>query len=151
MVVGKDRNDPICGTADDYLRRIKRTLPVELIELKEAPLKRSASPEQVMATEAERIERAIGPNDRVVALDRAGVALTSEDISSRLDRAMQSGCSALTLIVGGPSGLHRSILERADERWSLSALTLPHRIARLVIAEQVYRACTILRGEPYHK
>lgn len=151
IVVGRDRGDPLVEAADAYLARIERFLSVEVHELKEVPLRKSVSAEQVMRAEAERIERALGPHDRVIALDRQGRSLTSEELAARLERARDQALPGWSLVIGGPSGLHPRLLERAHERWSLSALTLPHRLARLVVSEQLYRACSILRGEPYHK
>lgn len=150
-MVGRDRQDPLVEAADEYLSRVHRTMPIELVELKEVPLRKSSSPDLVMAAEADRIRRALGRNDRVVALDRKGRTLSSEALAERLKDAMNSGRGALTLVIGGPSGLHSEFLEGVHERWSLSTFTLPHRIARLVLCEQLYRACSILRGEPYHK
>lgn len=126
-------------------------MATEVVELKEVPLRKSSSKEQVMALEGERIQQALGERDRVVALDRRGRAMTSEELARWLDRTMQAGLGALSLVIGGPSGLHPAFVEGVDERWSLSPLTLPHRIARLVVCEQIYRACSILRNEPYHK
>ena len=85
---------------------------------------------------------------KVVALDRPGEMLDSVALSRRLPGwATPQG----TLLLGGPLGLHRELLDEADERWSLSALPLPHELARVVVAEQIYRALTLLRGVPYHK
>ena len=151
IVVGRDRNDPICQVADQYLGRVRHVMAVETLEIKEAPLRRHSSVDQVMLDEATRIEKVIGPRERLVVLDRKGRSLSSEQLADRLEDAQNRGVAALTFVIGGPSGLHSRLVERASEAWSLSALTLPHRVARLVICEQLYRACSILRGEPYHK
>lgn len=151
IIVGRDRGDPLVEAADAYLRRISRTMPVETIELKETPLRKSVSAEMAMAGEAKRILEALGGRDHVVGLDKGGRTMTSEELAQRLDTLRQSSFPATSMVIGGPSGLHRSVLDRADERWSLSKMTLPHRLARLVLSEQLYRAVSILRGEPYHK
>ena len=85
---------------------------------------------------------------RTITLDRTGRSWTSEQLAQRLER-WATPCA--TLLVGGPLGLHRSVIERSDECWSLSALTFPHELVRVLLVEQLYRAVTILRGAPYHK
>jgi len=90
----------------------------------------------------------IGAGGSVVALERSGRQIGSEELAERLERWASP---SLTLVVGGPSGLDRAVLERADRSWSLSRLTFPHELVRGLVAEQVYRALTILRGLPYHK
>jgi 23S rRNA (pseudouridine1915-N3)-methyltransferase len=85
-----------------------------------------------------------------VALDREGQGWSSEELARRVDR-WQRGSRPVAVVLGGSRGLEPELLARADERWSLGALTLPHQLARVVVVEQLYRAWTILRGEPYHK
>lgn len=152
VVVGRDKQDPLVEAADAYLGRIQHTVPADVVELKEVPLRKTSSPEQVMRAEAERIEAALLPGGtRIIALDRTGRHLSSEDIARRLEQARLDAVPSWSLVIGGPSGLHPSLVGRSHERWSLSKLTLPHRLARLVLSEQLYRAVSILRGEPYHK
>lgn len=151
IVVGRDRRDPLVQVGADYLERIRRYVPAELVEVKETPLLRGANVARVKKDEAERLSAALNPGERVVALDEGGLALNSVALSARLDDWMQTGIRSVALVIGGPAGLDPHWVRRADECWSLSALTLPHRLARLVLLEQVYRGLTILRGEPYHK
>ena len=151
IVVGRDRNDPLCQAADAYLARMERTFEIEVVELKEVPLRKSSSVDKVMADEAERIRKALSPRDRTIVLDKSGRSFTSEGIAERLDWAMQGGLQSLAFVIGGPSGIHPSLISEADEKWSLSKLTLPHRLARLLLSEQLYRGLSILRNEPYHK
>ena len=87
-------------------------------------------------------------SDTVIALDRTGRMYDSEKLAVQFERW---GTRAINLVIGGPLGLHRNVLARADHRWSLSPLTFPHEIVPLLVAEQVYRALGILRGLPYHK
>lgn len=146
--VGRDRNDPLTPLVEDYAGRIRRWADVELVDVKEEPLRRTSSPAVVMAKEAERLRpKTVG---RVVAFDRLGKRHTSLEWSDRLG-AWREGATSVTFVVGGPLGLDPAFLASADETWSLGPLTLPHRIARLVVAEQLYRAVSILRDEPYHK
>ena len=106
------------------------------------------SDDHVREREAEQLRKRLDHRGNVIALDRRGTTLDSEGLSRRLlGWASPQG----TLLLGGPLGLHRTLLDEVDERWSLSALTLPHELARVVAAEQIYRALTLIRGVPYHK
>lgn len=151
IVVGKDRNDPICQAADEYVHRLRHIAPFEVVEVKETPLRKTVSPEVVMSEEADKIEKFLDPQYRTVALDLQGKERTSEQLAQYLESCQERGVRGFSFIIGGPSGLASRLLTQANERWRLSSHTLPHRIARLVLCEQIYRAYTILRGEPYHK
>ena len=123
---------------DEYLRRLGRYTTVEEVEIKAGPAKGQ------IAAFARATEGA-----NVVALDVAGQVLSSRQLARQLERHASRGKGVVAFLIGGADGLPRAVLDRADACWSLSALTLPHRLARLVLAEQLYRALTILRGEPY--
>ena len=151
VVVGRDRRDPICEAAADYLSRIRHYHQVSLLEVREEPIRSGTPADRVRAQEAQRIKKALKPQDRVVLLDGGGRALSSVEMSERMSNWTDSGIGSVSFVIGGPIGLDPSLFKDAHERWSLSRLTLPHRVARLGLAEQLYRACTILRGEPYHK
>lgn len=136
--------------AEDYARRIGRYIPFELIEVKEEPSKRKTPKDRVLKKEAERILARVGPVDTVVALDERGRGMTSKALSEFVGRAMTAGGKGdLVFVVGGAWGLDRTVLDASAMRLSLSKMTLPHELARVVLAEQVYRAFSILRGEPY--
>jgi 23S rRNA (pseudouridine1915-N3)-methyltransferase len=150
VVVGRDKNDPIVDKAGEFLDRLARYFPLELVEVKEEPARASTPIARVKAVEAERIQKAIGAGDWVIALDERGKEVTSIDLAKKLERFASEG-KTVTFVIGGPNGLDPDFAKRAREVWSLSKLTLPHRIARLIVAEQLYRAATIIRGEPYHK
>ena len=151
IVVGRDRNEPVCQAADDYLKRIRHPIDTEVVELREVPLRKGTAVNHVMAAEGQSILKRVPSKERLIALERSGQTLTSLELADHIRRALEGGIEALNVVIGGPSGLHPSVLDRASAAWSLSALTLPHRIARLVVCEQLYRASAILRGEPYHK
>ena len=102
------------------------------------------------AEEAERLRRRIPARARVVALAREGEGWSSAELARRFGRWQEEG-RPLAFVIGGSTGLDPAFLAGADARWSLGPLTLPHELARVVVAEQLYRAGTILRGEPYHK
>jgi len=150
-LIGRDRNDPLCALAEDYASRICRYYPFEVTELKETPLKRDSNIDKLRASEAEKILKHIKPGEHLIALDENGKTINSVGLSKRIERWSFEGPAKVTFVIGGPVGLDRSFLANAHERWTLSAMTLPHRLARVVLVEQLYRACTILRGEPYHK
>ncbi|MBX2810865.1 MAG: 23S rRNA (pseudouridine(1915)-N(3))-methyltransferase RlmH [Myxococcales bacterium] len=151
IVVGRDRNDPICLAADDYVHRLRRAVTFEVVEVKETPLRKTVSPQVAKAEEAGRIYKVLEPTFRSVALDCSGREMSSEELAGYLEMSRDRGLRGLSIVIGGPSGLDAQLLRQVNERWCLSKFTLPHRIARLMICEQMYRAYTILRGEPYHK
>jgi 23S rRNA (pseudouridine1915-N3)-methyltransferase len=104
-----------------------------------------------LAEEGKAIEQTLESGNYLVALDRAGKPISSEQLAQLLRKQIDAGIRKMDFIIGGPVGLDTQIIERANLRLSLSAMTLPHELARVVLLEQLYRAFTILRGEPYHK
>lgn len=145
--IGKDRSGLFLPAVEDYAERLSHYARFELRELPAARAKDEASNK---AQEGSAILAKVGPRDRLVALDERGRMFNSLDFSRYLSRA-QNDSRDLVFAVGGDAGLAPSVLEAADLVLSLSPLTLPHRLARLVLVEQLYRAFTILRGEPYAK
>ena len=107
--------------------------------------------EEIMAAEADRLRAAIPDGTEVLALTRKGKGFTSTGLARHLNRLAVRGAAGATFLIGGAHGLDPALLARADHRLMLSTMTLPHDLARLVLAEQLYRAGTITRGEPYHK
>jgi len=150
LVIGRDRKDPLCVAAGAYLDRVGRYHPIELVELKEEPVK-GAPVAKVQLAEAERIKKALLPGEHLIVLDERGKQLDSNGVAEKLRRWAMEGPSRVAFAIGGSTGLHPDLVAVAKEKWSLSRMTLPHRMARLFLAEQLYRGCTIVRGEPYHK
>ena len=134
--------------ADDYLRRLGRHLKVREIEVREAS--RAPTIETQRAEEGTRLLAKRPRASRLIALAREGTGWSSEELARRLER-WTSEARPVALAIGGSHGLSPDLLASASDRWSLGPLTLPHELARVVVAEQLYRANTILRGEPYHK
>ena len=134
----------------EYARRMPPELSVELHEI--APSKRTKrdSAQRHVADEASRLIAAIPGGARVVALDERGAAWTTRELANRIEHWMLDGRD-LALLIGGADGLAPACIEAAEHRWSLSPLTLPHGLARIVVAEQLYRVSTILRRHPYHR
>jgi len=144
--VGRDRDFTAQGSAE-YAERLKRSCALELHEL------RAESGPQAAEREGRSILEVAGKGKEPVeiwALDLRGRELTSEELAARVGRLRDSALN-LSLCIGGDEGLSSGVREAARFSWSLSKLTLPHRLARLVVLEQVYRAFEILRGAPYHK
>jgi 23S rRNA (pseudouridine1915-N3)-methyltransferase len=134
--------------ADDYARRLSRYATYREYEVREAS--RAPTITAQRAEEARRIDARISDGAYVVAVTREGAAWTSTDLARQLERWLRSA-RPVTLLLGGSQGLDPALLTHAGARWSLGPLTLPHELARVVVTEQLYRAFTILRGEPYHK
>jgi 23S rRNA (pseudouridine1915-N3)-methyltransferase len=148
VAVGKDRSGLYAPAVAEYARRIERYLRFEIVEVPEA--RRHAGTPRARDEEGEALLRRLDDEERVVALDERGRELTSAELAARVG-AWMSGGRDVALVIGGSDGLSAEVLGRAEEKLALSRFTLAHRLARLVLAEQLYRALTILRGEPYHK
>jgi len=135
---------------EDYQKRMPAEMALDLIEVPQGHRGKNASIEKAMIKEASQIMAALSPGDHVIALDVKGKAWSTEQLAENMAGwRMQGGNVAL--LVGGPDGLSEDCLARARQRWSLSALTLPHPLVRVVLAEQLYRAWSILTNHPYHR
>ena len=150
LVVGRTRSAELAALFDDYLRRIKRYIPAELTVIPDVKANRKELQEQLCIREGKKILEQLKVGDIFYLLDERGTAYTSPKFAQLLQKKMNSGKKRWVLAVGGPYGFSEEVYERADGMISLSAMTFPHEMARLFLAEQLYRACTILRGEPYH-
>jgi 23S rRNA (pseudouridine1915-N3)-methyltransferase len=134
LVVGKLRDKNVAALCDDYVLRARRHLPIEVIEVED---------DQALA-------RRWPAEGEIIALEPGGESWTTERFAQRLEERMTRGTRSLTFAIGGADGLPAALVTRASLRLSLSPLTLPHRLARLILSEQIYRALTIIRHEPYH-
>ena len=134
----------------EYAKRLPRECELVLREI--APSKRSknANLAQIRTEEGERLMAVISPEDWVVALEVKGKAWSTPDLSAQIEDWMREGKKP-ALVVGGPEGLSDQIRQRANLQWSLSPLTLPHPLVRVLVAEQIYRAWSLLKGHPYHR
>lgn len=147
-VVGKPRDAGLAAAIREYEGRAARYWPLEVHEVREEPA-RSTTPDLVRRREAERLAAVVG-GARLVACDPGGRAMSSEEFAAWLQRERERA-GELAFVVGGAYGLDEPLVQRAVLRLTLAPWTLPHELARLVLAEQLYRAGTIQRGEPYHK
>jgi 23S rRNA (pseudouridine1915-N3)-methyltransferase len=133
----------------EYTRRLAGSLPLSLSEIPSAP-RRGGATARARATEAERVLAQVRPADFLICLDERGRELATRELADWLAARMQAGRD-LAFAIGGPDGLAPPLLERADFTLSLSRLTLPHALVRVLLAEQLYRAHALLRGHPYHR
>ena len=147
-VVGKPKNEAIGAAIRDYEDRAKRYWPLHVVEVKDEPV-RSTNTELARQREADRIAAAIG-SAQVVACEVGGKRMASPEFAEWVQKRREAA-SDIAFVIGGAYGLAEQIAGRASFTLSFSPWTLPHELARLVLAEQLYRAGTILRGEPYHK
>lgn len=134
----------------EYAKRLPSECALNLVEIPPGHRGKSADVQRTVRVEGERMLKAIPKGCRVIALDVLGKAWSTEQLSTQLGHWMAAGPD-LALLVGGPEGLADACLQRADTRWSLSPLTLPHPLVRVVVAEQLYRAWSLLRNHPYHR
>ncbi len=134
----------------EYQKRLRAPLVLELLEIPVAARRAGEDPQRAIAREGSNMLAAVGPKDYVVALEVAGQSMTTEQLSAWLAVRLREA-RPLALLIGGPDGLAQECLERADQGWSLSPLTLPHALVRVVVAEQLYRAMSMLAGHPYHR
>ncbi len=137
------------GSAE-FAERLKRYLPLAITEIKEHKTGRKQDLQRIIKTEGESLEQRIPAGAFVIALDQRGKSLGSEQLADLMNDHMVRSIPEWTLLIGGPYGLSESLRKRADLVLSLSAMTLTHQMARLLLLEQLYRCCTIIRNEPYH-
>lgn len=134
----------------EYAKRLSGDISLELVEITAGKRSKGADLARLKEQEGEALLAALRPQERVIALDVLGRTLSTDDLADTL-KAWQVDGRPAALLVGGPEGLSRAALARADEKWSLSRLTLPHPLVRIVVAEQLYRAWSLLKGHPYHR
>ena len=135
---------------DEFQKRMPSEMVLELVEIAPGHRGKSANIDKAIARESSQMLAALTSTDHVIALDVKGKAWSTEQLAQKMQDWRMSGVN-VALLVGGPDGLSEDCLARASQRWSLSALTLPHPLVRVVVAEQLYRAWSILSNHPYHR
>lgn len=150
LVVGKTVHSYLNQGIDEYTKRISRYCPFSIQYIADAKTTKSLSQELQKQSEGDNIAAALDKSDYVVLLDEHGKEFTSVDFSTYIERKMQSVPKRLVFIIGGPYGFSKEIYGRANEKISLSKMTFPHDLIRLVFTEQLYRAFSIIHHEPYH-
>jgi 23S rRNA (pseudouridine1915-N3)-methyltransferase len=148
--IGKAHESYVAEGIDLFSKRIKHYYPIEWQLI--APPKQAASLDELelKKQEANLILKILKPDDWLVLLDERGVSWKSPDLANQLQLRANEGTKQIVFLIGGAFGVHESVRERANQVWSLSKLVFPHQLVRLILAEQLYRACTILRNEKYH-
>ena len=134
----------------DYQARLKQSVPLEVLDLSLGQRGKNADLKRALADEGQRMLRAIPKNSRVIALDSDGISLSSEQFAQQLSGWQQDGRD-LCFLIGGPDGLDQSCLQAAHVKLSFGAITLPHALVRIVLAEQLFRAVCVLSNHPYHR
>lgn len=134
----------------EYAQRMPAEVRLELKEIPAGKRGKNADVARILQDEGQRLQAAIPKGAHVVAMDVKGKSFTTEQLAARLGEWMQSG-QDIALLVGGPEGLSAECRDLAHEYWSLSALTFPHPLVRIIVAEQLYRAWSVLKNHPYHR
>jgi 23S rRNA (pseudouridine1915-N3)-methyltransferase len=134
VAVGKMRDKHMAALCEDYVQRARRHVPIEIVEVDDDAA----------------LARRLPARGELIALEPGGDAWTTEQLAKHLEDRMVHGAQTIAFLIGGALGLPKEVVSKASRRLSLSNLTLPHRLARVVLCEQLYRAMTIIRGEPYH-
>lgn len=150
MVVGRTTASYLREGIEEYTRRVNRYYPFEIVELPDVKTSRKLTEAKQKEAEGELMLSRIQPGDYVVLLDERGKELTSREFAANLEKKTVTVARQLYYIVGGPYGFSPDVYARANEKLSLSKMTFPHEMIRLFFTEQLYRACTIQRNEPYH-
>ena len=149
ILVGKTNGKLFAAGIDDYVGRINHYMPMDIVTIPELKSTKSLTQEQQKEAEGRLILNQLQPSDTVVLLDEHGKELRSVEFARWLEHKRQTS-RRLVFIIGGPYGFSQQVYMRANEQLSISHMTFSHQMVRLIFAEQLYRACTIIQGEPYH-
>jgi 23S rRNA (pseudouridine1915-N3)-methyltransferase len=148
---GSRADSEFSEAVDRYLNRIKHFFPIEVTEIRPEKGRQSATDATIIRAQSERLLAAIPDRGYTVVLDERGQSLDSLKFAKWLERLTMDSPNGVNFVVGGDVGLDENVKKRADKLLSLSEMTLPHQVARVVLVEQIYRACTLMRNIPYHK
>jgi 23S rRNA (pseudouridine1915-N3)-methyltransferase len=146
--VGKTRNEPLRGLAEEYLKRLSRFVRCEITELRESGAQNA---QEGIEEEGKRIISALRTDALTILMDVGGREWSSHELAREVDRWQNAGVKEVSFVIGGHNGVSDSVAAKADAKWSLSRLTFTHEMARVLLLEQVYRAYTIINGLPYQK
>ncbi len=149
ILIGKTQNKHFVAGINDYVERIAHYMPFEIKVIPELKNAKSLSEEQQKEKEGELILKELQTADTVVLMDEHGTQYRSIDFADWLQKK-QNTARRLVFVIGGPYGFSPAVYQRANEKISLSKMTFSHQMVRLIFTEQIYRACTIIKGEPYH-
>lgn len=150
VTVGHKMPDWITKGYNEYSKRMPREVRLELVEIKPEPRTTGKTTEQIMQAEAQRILHALPANSLRIAMDERGATPTTKQLATQMQDWMREGCD-VAFMVGGADGLHDTVKQTARQMLALSALTLPHAFVRVLLAEQLYRAYSLMHNHPYHR
>ena len=150
LVIGKTDEDYLVTGIKKYVGRLGHYVSFEMKEIPDIRNRKTLSEEQQKKAESFLLLSQLQPSDQVILLDERGKSYTSVEFSESLEKGMASGAKRMVFIIGGPYGFDKEVYDRADAKMSLSPMTFSHQMVRLIFLEQLYRAFTILKGEPYH-
>ncbi|MGC8865729.1 MAG: 23S rRNA (pseudouridine(1915)-N(3))-methyltransferase RlmH [Bacteroidales bacterium] len=150
LLNGKTEEDYIEKGLTTYERRIAKYIPYQRIEIPSPKVPAGARPALVREAEARLMEKYLIGGNELILLDERGKMMSSTEFAAWLQQKMNAGTKNLVFVVGGPYGFHENIVRQSHLQLSLSPMTFPHQLVRLIFAEQLYRAFTLLRNEPYH-
>ena len=149
ILIGKTNSKHFQVGIDDYVSRIGHYMPFSVITIPDIKNTKSLTEAQQKEKEGELILKQLAPSDTLVLLDEHGKEMRSVEFATWIEKK-QHHVNKLVLCIGGPYGFSEAVYKRADEKISLSKMTFSHQMVRLILTEQIYRACTIIKGEPYH-
>lgn len=149
--VGETKDSLFSRVEERYLKRVRQYFPIEMTMVPDLKKSNPHQQKAQLVREARQIEKKLPEKTYLIVLDNEGKEFTSPALASFLENLMNRGVSEVTFLVGGHLGVHEKIRESADQKISLTKMTLPHELARVVLLEQIYRAVTIIKGLPYHK
>lgn len=150
LTVGKTEDSYLKEGIDKYIKRLKHYVKTEIVELPELKNTKSLSEDQQKSKEAEMILKKVGAADFLILLDEKGMELSSPQFAAYLDKKALGSVQHVVFVIGGPYGFDNEVYQRANDKLSLSRMTFSHQMVRLFFIEQLYRAYTIIKGEPYH-
>ncbi len=151
VFVGKTGFPDLDSAISRYLERLRHYCQIEIHHVKAEKISGASAEEMVRSREAERIMKLAGSQGHLVVLDAGGQEMDSPGLAKYLERTLATGIPDLWMVIGGPVGISAQLLKKARDTLSLSRMTFPHDLVRLMLVEQLYRAFTIIRREPYHK
>jgi 23S rRNA (pseudouridine1915-N3)-methyltransferase len=150
LVIGKTDDENLSALIDMYIKRLKHYISIEIQVIPDIRAAKNLTTEQQKEREGELVLNALENSDMLILMDENGQQLGSAEFAQYLQKKMNSGIKLMVLVVGGPFGFSKAVYERAQGKISLSKMTFSHQMVRLFLAEQLYRAFTILNNEPYH-
>ena len=151
LTVGRCKDQKLREAGDGYVKRLGHYTTFVEQHVAEEKAPKSRPIDQILAAEGKRLIKIVPDRAYLVALDREGQSVNSTGLAEKIEKIAAGSAGTIAIAIGGAFGLAQEVVQRADWRLSLSKMTLPHEMARLVLLEQLYRAFTIMRGESYHK